>query len=306
MVKNYLFAGIDLLISEDSKIYFIEANSAPYGLKAYVDLFDTCKPLNDLAEFLKDFRCVAIMHNNSGVELEQSEWVVNYLKKKIDLKVCLLNDNRDNFVNGEGILITEDGKKIKPDVLLRQHWSSKKSRPIALSNIGVKIINPISIVETTKDKTITQKAIKEYSKDINCPEQFSIESKEDILELLEKNNELFKQGFVLKPKNGTRSEGVFIFDSIESLPGDLILNKPYILEERIIPLNIFEGDFFDVRAHAINGNFSGCIARVSKSPVTGISAGAKPHKIPEELEEKIKPVVEAIVNAIDKFSERYS
>lgn len=306
MVKHYLFAGVDLMVSKDKKIYFIEANSAPYGLKAYVDLKESCKPLDALVKFLKNYRIVAIMHNYSGVEVKQSAWVVNYLKKRMkNLEVCILADNRKNFIHGDGSLVTKDGRLIKPDVLLRQHWSSKRSRPIALKKAGVKIINPICVVETTKNKVITQKAVRRYAKGVNCPKQFPINSVQEVLPLLKRNKKVFKKGFVLKPQRGTRSEGVFVLDSYEHFPKGFMIKEPYILEERIIPLGLFKGRYFDVRAHAVNGKYAGCVLRVSKGSVTGISAGAKPSKIPKRLEVKVKPVVEKVVRAIDKFSEKF-
>ncbi len=306
MIKYYKFAGIDLMISERGHVYFIEANSAPYGLKAYIDLYGKCKPLDELVKYLQRYDEVAIMHNYKGVELEQSAFVVNYLKHKMrNLKVCMLEDNRENFIKGDGSLVTEDGEKIYPDVLLRQHWSSKKSRPAALRKAGVEIINPICIVETTKDKAVTHQAIEEFAPQVNLPKQFQVKTKQEIGKILKNNPTFFRNGFVLKPRCGTRSEGVFIFNSYQEIECDFEMTKPYLLEERIMPVNLFPENYFDIRAHAVNGKYISSIVRVSKSPVTGISAGAIPKRIPKEFEPKIKRSVELIIQAIDRFSERF-
>jgi len=299
MPKHYLFAGIDLMISRDKKAWFIEANAAPFGLMEYKQVYGHCKPLKDLVRLLNPKRNKIAIMCSKNPDLVDSPWVANEIKKYIKyIHVCIFEDNKLNFIKGNGQLIDKNGNRIKPDILLRQNWSTKRYRPYAQERAGIKIINPVCVLKITKDKMATQKVVKKYAKGVNCPAQFAIKSKREILPLI-KRNKIFKNGFILKPKSGSGGRGIFLFCNFFQIPARFRIKEPYILSQKILPYKIFNGRYFDIRAYVIGGKYSGALLRVSRTPITNILRGAKPAKIRKWMEKIIKPVAEKVVKAID-------
>ncbi len=119
---------------------------------------------------------------------------------------------------------------------------------------------------------------------------------------LNKNKRLFSHGFILKPQKGHKSEGVFIFHSYEEIPTDFKIRKPYLMEELILPSDMFEGEFFEIRSMAVNGKYAGSMLFVSpKRPMRLVKEG-RVEKIPKELENKVRKATEIVVKAIDEHA----
>jgi glutathione synthase/RimK-type ligase-like ATP-grasp enzyme len=300
-LKHFIFAGIDLLLGKDKNIYFIEANSAPFGLPKFKEVYGVCRPLKDLVRFLKPYskKKIAILYKLYGREAGLSLWNIKELQKDLPLNACMWEWNLDNLAKGNGSLVDDNGKKVKPDILLRQHGG----RPYAQEKAGVRVINPTCILKSTKNKMVTNQAVRRYAPDVACPTQFLVKKKEDLAKIIRKNKLLFAKGFALKPLFGTCSEGVMVLDSLRQLPQGFRLKEQHILENRIMPLRLFGNKFFDIRSYAVDGKYSGSMIRVSKEPVTGISAGGYVVKTPKKYESAIKKATEKVTAAVDRCAE---
>ncbi|MBR9691309.1 hypothetical protein GOV06_00840, partial [Candidatus Woesearchaeota archaeon] len=233
MVKNYVFAGIDFILNKQGELYFIEANSSPGVLKRYKKAYKHCRPVKELCVFLnKKYKKMAV--------ISKKKWEGSVVSKEFrkgfkgERYICDYKKNKKLMSRGDGHLIDTDGRKIMPDVILRV----AAGKPYAQEKAGIKIINPICILNITKDKIKTKKIIKKYTK-IKTPKAFIVNKKSDIKKRLNKNKKLFSQGFILKPQYGHKSEGVFIFHSYKDIPKNFRIKKPYLMEELIQPSDLF-------------------------------------------------------------------
>jgi len=294
-VKNFLFAGIDLILGKDDKIYFIEANSSPGAFKSYIKVYDHCAPVRELCKFLnkKGLKKLAVISKQKWDKSMVSGRFRKQFKGKI--YICDYERNKKNLSIGDGHLIDTKGKRIKPDAVLRVAAGVTRAQEKA----GIIVINPSSILSVTLDKIKAKKAVEKYTK-VRVPKYFIVKHKKEVKRILEKNKKLFSNGFVLKPRKGQRSRNVFIFKNYSKIPSDFRIQKPMILEELIDPLPLFKKEFFEIRTIAVNGKYVGSMLFVSpKRPMKLIKEG-RAVKTPKRFEKRIKEVTEQIVHAIDK------
>ena len=188
MVKNYVFAGIDLILNKKGDIYFIEANSSSGVLKRYKNIYKHCRPIKELCGFLnKKYKNLAI--------ISKKKWYNSVVSKEFrkefkgNICVCDYKKNQRLMSKGDGHLIDTKGSRIMPDVILRV----AAGRPYAQEKAGIKIINPTCILNITKDKIKTKKIVAKYT-NIKIPKSFIINKKTDIKKRLNKNKKLFSQG----------------------------------------------------------------------------------------------------------------
>lgn len=295
MVKNYIFAGIDFIIDKENKIYFIEANSSPGALKEYEALYKNCRPVKELCKYLnKKYKKLAVITKKKW----NKTFVFKEFKKRFKGKiyVCYYEKNKNRLLKGNGSLIDRKGRKITPDAVLRVN-----GKPYAQEKAGIKVINPICVLNLTIDKVKTKEIIKKYTK-LKVPKAFIINKKSDIKRILNKNKKLFSKGFVLKPSNGQKSEDVFVFYSYNDIPKKFKVNRRYLIEELIHSSTLFRKEFFEIRSMAVNGKYAGGMLFVSPKRPMHLFTEGRAVKIPRKLENKIKRATEIVVKAIDKHS----
>jgi hypothetical protein len=296
-VKNFLFAGIDLILGKDNKIYFIEANSSPGAFKSYIKIYNHCAPVRELCEFLnkKRLKKLAVISKMRWDKSVVSGRFRKLFKGKI--YICDYERNKTNLSVGDGHLIDNKGKRIMPDAVLRVAAGLTKAQEKA----GITVINPSSILYITLDKIKAKKAVEKYTQ-VKVPKYFLVKKRKDVKRILENNKKLFSNGFVLKPRRGQRSRDVFIYKSYKRIPSDFRIQRPMILEELIDPLPLFKKEFFEIRSIAVNGKYVGSMVFVSpKRPMKLVKEG-RAVKTPKRFEKRIKEVTEQIVHAIDKVS----
>jgi glutathione synthase/RimK-type ligase-like ATP-grasp enzyme len=302
MVKNFIFAGLDFLIDKEGGPVFIEANSAPGGLRTYEKLYGNCKPLEELCNFIKErFEkpIVAILNVKTKKNLKHILW--KYEKMKIYLKnsaksvnVCFYQDN--DFSNFEGVLIDKDHKKIRPDVVL---VGTGIFEPAIEKYCFA--INPISVRHLTGDKFSTYKIIKNSG--IRTPQTYLVKNFEELKKLTKLK--VFEKGFVLKPRYGGFGKDIFVCSRKIDINRfkRLVSTKKFLLQEKI-EINKIDGKFWDVRVFIVNGKFVGGIKRVSKKPVVNLSKGGVGAKLNEEIIQKVKNISVNCVKIIDKASQK--
>tara|TARA_Y100000310_G_scaffold274688_1_gene290847 strand:- start:490 stop:924 length:435 start_codon:yes stop_codon:yes gene_type:complete len=134
---------------------------------------------------------------------------------------------------GDGHLIDVRNKEIMPDVI----WRAGLGKPYAQEKAGIKVINPLSILDLTLDKIKTKNLVKKYTK-INVPRHFLVNNKSEIKSKVNK----FSNGFVLKPRKGQRSKGVFVCKDYGGVPKGIRFNN-YLMEELIQPVDMLKESF---------------------------------------------------------------
>ena len=264
----------------------------------YKKIDKSCKPVKELCDFLNTkYKKLAIISKKQWQKAQISKKFRKWFKG--DIYVCSYKKNKNLMLKGNGHLIDKEGRKIIPDVILRV----AAGRPYAQEKAGITIINPICILNTTKDKLKSKKAVEKYTK-IKIPKYFIVNKKSDIKKILIKNKNLFSQGFVLKPQTGQKSQKVYILDSYEKIPKNFRIRKPFLVEELIQPCNLFKKEFFEIRSMAINGKYTGSMLFVSPKRPMHLFTEGRTVKTPQKIENKIKKATEQVVNAIDKYSRK--
>ena len=296
MVKNYIFAGIDFIIDDKNELYFIEANSSPGAFKEYEELYKHCRPIKELCTYLnKDYKKMAVVTKKRW----NGTFIFKEFKKRFHGKIhiCYYEKNKNRLLKGNGSLIDRTKKKIMPDVVLRV-----SGQPHAQEKAGIKVINPISILNLTINKIKTKNIIKKYAK-IKVPKAFVVHNRHDIKRILKNNKKLFSKGFVLKPSNGQKSEGVFVFSSYKKIPKNFRIQRRYLIEELIHSSNLFKKEFFEIRSMAINGKYAGAMLFVSPKRPMHLFTEGRAVKIPRSLQYRIKKATEKVVKVLDKHAE---
>ena len=296
-IKNYVFAAIDLILSKDEKLYFIEANSSPGALKEYLKIYKQAKPVKELCSFLNKnkYKKLAVISKKKWEESIISSHFRKLFKGKIYR--CSLKKNKKNLKQGDGSLIDKNNKKIMPDIILRVAAGVARAQEKA----GIKVINPKSVLRVTRDKIKSKKAVAKYTK-LKIPNYFIVKNKTDIKTKLNKNKKLFSNGFVLKPRKGQKSRKVYILSSYKKIPKKFKIKKQFILEQLIDCFPLFKNEFFEIRSIAVNGKYVGSMLFVSpKRPMHLLKEG-RAVKTPKKLEKRIKEATEQVVKAIDNAS----
>src|SRR3989344_5770459 len=272
MVKNYIFAGIDFIIDDKNELYFIEANSSPGAFKEYEALYKHCRPIKELCIYLnKKYKKMAVVTKKKW----KGTFIFKEFKKRFNGKIhiCYYKKNKSRLLKGNGSLIDSNKKKIIPDVVLRV-----RGQPIAQEKAGIKVINPISVLNLTIDKIKTKNIIKKYAK-IKV-----------------------SKGFVLKPSNGQKSEGVIVCSSYKKIPKSFRIQRRYLIEELIHSYNLFKKEFFEIRSMAINGKYAGAMLFVSPKRPMHLFTEGRAVKIPRNLQYRIKRATEKVVKVLDEHS----
>ncbi len=295
---NYEFAALDLFIDKNKDIYFIEANSSPGVLKEYLKVYKNCRPIKELCKLLnKKYKSMAVISKRRWDKSIISKKFEKYFKGKITF--CPYKKNISNMKRGSGYLINNKNEKLIPNIILRV----AAGRLIAQEKAGIKVINPKSISKLTLDKIKTKKLVKKFT-NIKVPKYFRIKNKKHIKKILEKNQKLFDNGFVLKPRKNQKSHGVYVFHSYNEIPKNFRVREEYIIEELIEPFPLFKNKFFEIRSMVINGKYAGSMLFVSpKRPMHLLKEG-KTVKTPKMFENKIKKASEEIVNILEKASRK--
>jgi hypothetical protein len=132
------------------------------------------------------------------------------------------------------------------------------------------------------------------------PQAFAVQSLNDVRRVLQERAELFKDGYVLKPRVAWGGAGAQIAN-----PGEepLAFEGQYLLSERIIPPD-FNGQFWEVRVFVMAGVYLGGIKHVSTTPNTNYWQGGRPQRLDDELTARLEhPALEA-VRLLDAAAER--
>jgi len=297
-IKNFLFAALDCIIDREKNIYFIEINSSPGALKEYKKAYSHCRPVEKLCDFMNnDFKHMAVISKKNW---DKSIISNEYRKRfKGEITFCPYKKNKSNMKKGSGYLLNIKNEKIIPDIILRV----AAGRAIAQEKAGIKVINPYCTSKLTIDKIKVKQIVKKYA-GVNVPRSFEINNKQEIKKLLIENKQMFADGFIIKPRKGQKSIGVHMFNSYDEIPENIIIDEPYILEEIITPLDLFKGEFFEIRSMAVNGKYVGAMVFVSPKRPMHLFTEGRAEKIPEFLENDIKILTEKIVKVIDDYASK--
>jgi hypothetical protein len=123
------------------------------------------------------------------------------------------------------------------------------------------------------------------------PRGFAVECADDVRRLLAEHGDLFRNGYVLKPRVGWGGHGVQVAgagDEPRSFSGN------YLLSERIIPRQA-DGRFWEARVFVMAGVYLGGVLHFSRSPLTNYWQGGTPGPLDDETTARLEqPTLEAV------------
>ncbi|MBD3361414.1 ATP-grasp domain-containing protein [Candidatus Woesearchaeota archaeon] len=291
-MKHCIYLGLDFIYGKDKNLYFLEVNSTPGALGKYKEVYNHMPPVKELCDFLnKKYKHLAVITRYDWGKFEVAKEFKKHFKGKVS--VCPHDKNKARMKQGDGSLIDNKNKIIKPDVVLRV----SANHALAQEKAGIKVINSYKVVELTVDKLRTKRLVNKYT-DVKVPRAFLIENKKDIKKV---PKTILNNPFILKPRKGQKSRGLKICKSVKDIPKNLKIKEPYLLEELITCDNIFKNEFYEIRSMAVNGNYAGSMLFVSPKRPMHLFTEGRVAKTPKSLEPKIKKATEKIVKILDKY-----
>jgi len=293
-VNNYFFAGLDFIFDKNNNLWFLEANYAPHGAKNIERMYGKEVITKDIAKMMSKEggeKCALISrYAKEGEKFENSVWFANKLNRHLkDLRFCYSDENCKRKYKLKDI----NGEFFKPTSIFRYN------RPLTSAfEKKIFVINPNKIKNLVNNKMKTLKVIGDNTK-VNVPETFYVKDTEQLKKVIEKNKEMFKKGYVIKPIDQSQGRGVYVLRKSEKTPE---IYKREIVEERITP-NLLHKHYWDVRVFIINGKYIGGEMRESRTRVTNVMRGGKTVKLPKKLYGLLKKPSLEIVKAVDEYCE---
>ncbi len=293
-VNNYFFAGLDFIFDKNNDLWFLEANYAPHGARNIKKTYGKEEITKHVAKLMKKSgsqpSVLISKYSNDKTKAENSLWFAHQLSKHIkNLRYCHCDEN----VKRRGTLKDIYGEVFKPTCIFRYNrplssWFEKKAV----------VINSNKVKRTVNNKMLTLKIVREKT-NVNVPKSFYVKDTEELRELISVNQDIFKEGYVVKPIDQSQGRGVYVLKMGEQMP---VVYGKEIVEERIVP-RLLHRHYWDVRVFVINGKYLGGEMRESRSRVTNVSKGGKPLKLPKKLYNQLKKPALDIVKAIDEYCE---
>jgi glutathione synthase/RimK-type ligase-like ATP-grasp enzyme len=223
---------------------------------------------------------------------EDACWIGSELAKHLRETpiVCDVESNQEP----RSELTARDGRTVRPGSLFRWWYGL----PWSYERAGVRVINPNCLWVAVRDKFECYRTLRDASS-FRVPQAFPVERIDDVPPLLEQHRELFRHGFVLKPRVGWGGAGVQVANLID--PPRYFAGN-YLLSERIIPPDCDEG-FWDVRVFVMAGEFLGGVRYSSRQPVTNFWRGGQPGPLDINTRDRLEPAAIEAVRLLDEAAD---
>ncbi|MBL7206354.1 MAG: hypothetical protein ISS36_02005 [Candidatus Aenigmarchaeota archaeon] len=283
-VKNLIYVGLDFIF-ENGNPWFIEMNPHAYGAYSIKTISGEATPLKKLSNFTKKYKNFCALGWEEGKK-ENTRWAANELRHYgTKTELCLVKEN----VRRRKYLKTVDGKVVEPDCVFKHGHIG-----FHLRDSKAKIINPHYFFHIA-DKWNTYKIIAD--KVFRMPKTFLVKSRKQADDIIRKNGDVFKNGFVIKPRNKSKGRGCFVLEVGDKIPA---IRGERILQQRLIP-DLIKGKYYwDARVFVVNGEIAGSEMRVTEDKITNVARGAKPTIVPKKILEKVLGPSLKITKALDR------
>ena len=286
--RHYHWAGLDFLIDADGMPVFLEANRASHMLGEYLQGFGDERPFELAAGLMNGADgppCLLWRRGDPFPDADEDAcFIGGRLSKHLTQPPVIGNveDNqepRDEFV-------ARDGRRFRPGSIFRWWYGL----PWTYERSGVVVINPNCLWVTVRDKLLCAETLA-AAVSFRVPRSFAIECRADVTPLLADHEELFAEGYVLKPRIGWGGHGVQVADAGEE-PRAIARNC--MLSERILTRR-HDGRYWEVRVFVMCGEYLGGLRHSSRSPLTNYWQGGTPGPLDDETTSLLeRPALEAV------------
>ncbi|MBS0263564.1 MAG: hypothetical protein JSS02_16605 [Planctomycetes bacterium] len=296
-VSHYHWAGLDFLVDEEGTPVFLEANRASHMLGEYLEFFGNDRPFALTA---------GVMNRASGPPCllwrrcdpqpdadEDACFIGGHLQRHLcePARICLVEDNQEP----RDELLTREGQQVRPGSIFRWWYGL----PWSYERAGVTVINPNSVWLTVRDKFLCGQALA-GARTFRVAQSFAINSAAEARQLLAEHPQIFRHGYVLKPRVGWGGYDVQVANPGEpprDIPGD------YLLCERIVP-RLLDGRFWEVRMFVMAGVCLGGLRHTNRQPNTNYWQGGVPERLDDAALTKLAPAALEAVERIDAAAAR--
>jgi hypothetical protein len=287
-IRHYLWAGLDFLIDADGVPVFIEANRASHMLGEYLRFFGDERPFELVANVMNCAggpACLLWRRGDPAPDADEDAcFIGSHLSKYLD-QAPVIGDVEDNHEPREEFT-ARDGRRVRPGSIFRWWYGL----PWTYERSGVPVINPNCVWVTVRDKLLCAQTLATAT-EFRAPQSFAVEIVSDVRRLLEEHDNLFANGYVLKPRVGWGGHGVQVAN-----PGDepRPINGRYVLSERSVP-RLNDGRFWEARVFVMAGVYLGGLSHSSRSPLTNYWQGGTPGRLDEATTARLEqPALEAV------------
>jgi hypothetical protein len=287
-VRHYLWAGLDFMFDGDDAPVLIEANKSSHMLYEYRQFVGDERPFELVAAAMNTAdgppcvlwrACEPLPGDNEDAPFI-TRGLTPFLKSP-----PLIGNVEDNQAESP-VFRTRDGQSVRPGSLFRWWYGL----PWSYERAGVRVINPNAVWVVVRDKLRCNSLLR-AARAFRVPLDFAVESPADVLQRRQEHPDLFRNGYVLKPRLGWGGYGVQVAE-----PHDP--PQPFsgggLLAERIRP-RLIRGRYWVVRAFVMAGEYLGGVRYTSTSAVTNYWQGGEAEPLDAATSERLRePALEAV------------
>jgi hypothetical protein len=296
-VKHYHWAGLDFLIDGDGAPVFIEANRASHMLGEYMQFFGDERPFELAARVMCQGLgppCLLWRRDDPLPDADEDACFIGRHLSKYLSEPAVIGNVEDNQQPSEEF-IARDGRRVRPGSIFRWWYAL----PWVYERSGAIVINPNCLWVTVRDKLLCSQSLAGTSR-FRVPASFAVESSADVRRIVAGAPEVFRKGFVLKPRVGWGGHGVQVADPADE-PRQI--NGKYMLSERIVPAPI-EGRFWEARVFVMAGVYLGGLCHTSDLPLTNYWQGATAGPLAPAIAAELEPAALEAVQLLDAAADR--
>lgn len=265
---HYHWCGLDFIVDRDGQPVLIEANRSSHMLGEYLAFHENDRPFALTADVMNRAGGIPCLLWRRGDPFpladEDACFIARHLRPhlKFEPVICNVEDNQDP----RDELVARDGRLVRPGSIFRWWYGL----PWSYERSDVTVINPNCVWTVVRDKLISYGHLGE-AKTFRVPRAFVAQSVTDVCERLQAEPQLFRQGWVIKPRVGWGGHGVQVGDA-----GDVPTTCPpnAMLSERI-HADRTDGRFWEARVFVMAGKYLGGIRHSSATPLTNYWQGAR-------------------------------
>lgn len=288
MPRHYNWAGLDFIFDRDGTPVLIEANRSSHMLGEYLQFFGNDRPFVLAADVMNrsgGIPCLLWRRGDPFPDADEDAcFIARHLWPHLEPEpvVCNVEDNQTPQTE----LLARDGRIVRPGSIFRWWYGL----PWSYERSGVTVINPNCVWVTVRDKLQSYEALSS-ALSFRVPRALAVETTGQVAALLTERAEVFRNGYVLKPRVGWGGQGVQVADAGASPQP---FGENYMLSERIVPPQP-DGRFWEVRVFVMAGIYLGAIRHSSRSPNTNYWQGAEPEPLDDVTAAALEqPALEAV------------
>jgi hypothetical protein len=280
------------MLDEGGMPVLIEANRSSHMLGEYLQFHGDDRPFELAADVMNragGIPCLLWRRGDPFPDADEDAcFIARHLRPHLQAEpvICNVEDNQKRRTE----LLARDGRVVRPGSIFRWWYGL----PWTYERSGVTVINPNCVWVTVRDKLCSYEALAN-ARSFRAPRSFPADSADQVQSLLAAHPELFRSGYVLKPRVGWGGQGVQVAD-----PGEepRPFGAKYLLSERIVPPRM-DGRFWEARVFVMAGVYLGGIRHSSRSPLTNYWQGGEPEPLDDATTVALEPAALEAVRLLD-------